>query len=232
MIALRFAAVAVVGGPAGGAQVEVPAANVLPGARGLRGALSCLNGARLGIAWGALGAGEACYHAARAHALARTSQFGRALAQTQLAQLRLADMATYLALALQGCLQVRARRPSSSLAADGSRALMGLWLVRVASRRFASRHVASPCGRRQVARLQDSPAGVAPEAISLVKRNSALRALEAARAARDMLGAGGISEEAHVMRHLMNLETVNTYEGTQDVHALLLGRAITGLSAF
>ncbi|MGH7057517.1 MAG: acyl-CoA dehydrogenase [Acetobacteraceae bacterium] len=166
--------------------VPVPAANVLPGVKGLRGPFSCLNNARYGIAWGALGAAEFCWHAARAYTLERR-MFGRPLAATQLIQKKLADMQTEIALALQAVLRL-------------GRLMEG--------------------GR------------VAPEMISLCKRNSCAKALDIARLARDMHGANGIIDEYHVIRHLMNLETVNTYEGTNDVHALILGRAQTGLSAF
>ena len=166
--------------------VFVPEDNLLPGASGLGGPFGCLNRARYGIAWGALGAAEFCWHAARAYGLER-QLFGRPLAQTQLFQKKLADMQTDIALGLQGCLRV---------------------------------------GRL----LDEGQAG--PEVISLIKRNSCGRALDIARLARDMHGGNGISEAFHVMRHLCNLETVNTYEGTHDVHALILGRAQTGLSAF
>ncbi len=166
--------------------VFVPAENMLPGTKGLRGPFSCLNNARYGIAWGALGAAEFCWHAARDYTLSR-SMFGRPLAATQLIQKKLADMQTEIALALQGALRV--------------------------------------------GRLLDEHAA-APEMISLVKRNSCGKALEIARAARDMHGGNGISDEYHVIRHVLNLEAVNTYEGTHDVHALILGRAQTGLNAF
>jgi glutaryl-CoA dehydrogenase len=166
--------------------VFVPEENMLPGAKGLRGPFSCLNNARYGIAWGALGAAEFCFAAARGYTLAR-QMFGRPLAQTQLVQKKLADMQTEIALGLQGVLRL--------------------------------------------GRLLDA-GQAAPEMISLCKRNSCGKALEIARAARDMHGGNGIVDEYHVIRHMMNLETVNTYEGTQDVHALILGRGITGLSAF
>ena len=166
--------------------VRIPADNLLPGARGLGGPFGCLNRARYGIAWGAMGAAEFCWHAARQYVLDR-KQFGRPLAANQLVQKKLADMQTEIALGLQGCLR------------------MG--------------------------RLMD--AGRLPvESISLMKRNNCGKALEVARAARDMHGGNGISDEYHVIRHLMNLETVNTYEGTHDIHALILGRAQTGLQAF
>ena len=166
--------------------VLVPAANLLPGASGLGGPFGCLNRARYGIAWGTMGAAEACWHAARQYTLER-KQFGRPLAANQLVQKKLADMQTEIALGLQGCLR------------------MG--------------------------RLLDE--GALPvETISLLKRNNSGKALEIARTARDMHGANGISDEYHVIRHVMNLETVNTYEGTHDIHALILGRAQTGLQAF
>ena len=153
---------------------------------GLKGPFGCLNRARYGIAWGSMGAAEACYAAARQYGLDR-HQFGRPLAATQLYQKKLADMATEIALGLQAALQV--------------------------------------------GRLMDDDA-VAPEMISLIKRNNVGKALEIARAARDMHGGNGISDEYPVMRHAINLETVNTYEGTHDIHALIIGRAITGLPAF
>ena len=159
---------------------------LLPGVEGMKGPFGCLNRARYGISWGAMGAAEYCRAAARAYGMDRR-QFGRPLAATQLYQKKLADMATEIALGLQASLQV------GRLMDDG---------------RFA------------------------PEMISLVKRNNAGKALEIARAARDMHGGNGISEEYQVMRHMLNLETVNTYEGTHDVHALILGRAITGIAAF
>lgn len=166
--------------------VFVPAENLLPGVHGLKGPFGCLNKARYGIAWGALGAAEFCWHAARQYTLDRR-QFGRPLAQNQLVQKKLADMMTEITLGLQGCLRV---------------------------------------GRL----LDDGKA--APEAISLVKRNSCGKALDIARMARDMHGGNGIHDEYHVIRHMINLETVNTYEGTHDIHALILGRAQTGLQAF
>ncbi|PWR24070.1 acyl-CoA dehydrogenase [Zavarzinia compransoris] len=166
--------------------VFVPAENLLPNARGLGGPFGCLNRARYGISWGALGAAEFCWHAARQYTLDR-KQFGRPLAQTQLVQKKLADMQTEISLGLQGSLRV--------------------------------------------GRLMDE-GKVLPEAISLVKRNNCGKALDIARQARDMHGGNGISGEFHVIRHLLNLETVNTYEGTHDVHALILGRAQTGLQAF
>lgn len=167
-------------------EVFVPDEQLLPNASGLSGPFGCLNKARYGIAWGALGAAEFCFHAARQYTLDR-QQFGRPLAQTQLIQKKLADMQTEINLALLGCLQA--------------------------------------------GRLMD--AGQLPvETISLIKRNSCGKALEIARIARDMHGGNGIADEYHVIRHVMNLEAVNTYEGTHDVHALILGRAITGLQAF
>ena len=166
--------------------VEVGEDALLPGVEGLKGPFGCLNRARYGISWGALGAAEFCLHAARQYGLDR-HQFGRPLAQTQLHQLKLANMLTEIALGLQGSLRV--------------------------------------------GRLLDE-AQAAPEMISIIKRNNCGKALEIARWARDMHGGNGISEEFQVMRHMSNLETVNTYEGTHDVHALILGRAITGLQAF
>ena len=166
--------------------VHVGAEALLPGVEGMKGPFGCLNRARYGISWGAMGAAEFCRAAARAYGLDRR-QFGRPLAATQLYQKKLADMATDIALGLQASLRV--------------------------------------------GRLMDE-GRFAPEMISLVKRNNAGKALEIARAARDMHGGNGISEEYQVMRHMLNLETVNTYEGTHDVHALILGRAITGIAAF
>jgi glutaryl-CoA dehydrogenase len=166
--------------------VEVGEDALLPNVSGLKGPFGCLNRARYGIAWGAMGAAEFCWHAARQYTLDR-KQFGRPLAQTQLVQKKLADMQTEIALGLQGALR--------------------------AGRLFDE-------GR------------LAPEAISLIKRNNCGKALDIARAARDMHGGNGIQEEYHVMRVAQNLETVNTYEGTHDVHALILGRAQTGLQAF
>ncbi|WP_281018213.1 MULTISPECIES: acyl-CoA dehydrogenase [unclassified Minwuia] len=166
--------------------VFVPAENLLPNISGLGGPFGCLNNARFGIAWGALGAAEFCWHAARTYTMDR-KQFGRPLAQNQLIQKKLADMQTEIAIGLQGCLAV--------------------------------------------GRMKDAGA-CPPESISIIKRNSCGKALDIARTARDMHGGNGIHEEYHVMRHLMNLETVNTYEGTHDVHALILGRAQTGLQAF
>jgi len=167
-------------------EVFVPEENLLPGVRGLKGPFGCLNSARFGIAWGALGAAEFCWHAARQYTLDRT-QFGRPLAATQLIQKKLADMQTEIAIGLSACLQAGREKDAGTL------------------------H---------------------PTAISLIKRNSCGKAIEIARAARDMHGGNGISDEYHVIRHVMNLEAVNTYEGTHDVHALILGRAQTGLQAF
>ena len=166
--------------------VRVPDDALLPGVTGLKGPLSCLTRARFGIAWGALGAAEFCWHAARQYTLDR-KQFGRPLAATQLVQLKLANMQTEITLALHACLRV--------------------------------------------GRLMDAHRAT-PEMVSLVKRNSAGKALDVARAARDMHGGNGISDEFHVIRHAVNLEAVNTYEGTHDVHALVLGRAQTGIQAF
>jgi glutaryl-CoA dehydrogenase len=166
--------------------VFVPAENLLPNVKGLKGPFGCLNKARYGIAWGALGAAEFCWQAARAYTLDR-KQFGRPLAANQLIQKKLADMQTEIALGLQSVLRV--------------------------------------------GRLMDEGRAT-PEMVSLVKRNSCGKSLEIARAARDMHGGNGIADEYHVIRHVMNLEAVNTYEGTHDVHALILGRAQTGISAF
>jgi glutaryl-CoA dehydrogenase len=166
--------------------VFVPAENQLPGVKGLRGPFSCLNNARYGISWGALGAAEFCWHAAREYTLGRM-MFGRPLAATQLIQKKLADMQTEITIGLQAVLRL--------------------------------------------GRLMDE-GRAAPEMISLCKRNSCGKALEIARTARDMHGGNGIADEYHVIRHVMNLEAVNTYEGTHDVHALILGRAQTGISAF
>ena len=166
--------------------VEVPEANLLPNVKGLAGPFGCLNKARYGISWGAMGAAEFCWHAARSYTLER-KQFGRPLAQNQLIQKKLADMQTEITLGLQGSLRI---------------------------------------GRL----IDDDNCPV--EIISMMKRNNCGKALDIARLSRDMHGGNGISDEYHVMRHLMNLETVNTYEGTHDVHALILGRAQTGLQAF
>ena len=167
-------------------EVFVPAENIFPEVTGLRGPFSCLNKARYGIAWGALGAAEFCWHAARNYTLERT-QFNRPLAANQLVQKKLADMQTEIAISLQASLRV--------------------------------------------GRLLDEGQGT-PEMISLVKRNSCGKSLDVARVARDMHGANGIVDEYHVIRHVLNLETVNTYEGTHDVHALILGRAQTGIQSF
>jgi glutaryl-CoA dehydrogenase len=166
--------------------VFVPKVNMLPKAEGLSGPFGCLNKARYGIAWGALGAAEFCWHGARQYTLDR-EQFGKPLAATQLIQKKLADMQTDISVGLLACLQA--------------------------------------------GRLMDS-GKLAPEAISLIKRNSCGKALDIARVARDMHGGNGISDEFHIIRHVMNLEAVNTYEGTHDVHALILGRAQTGIQAF
>ncbi len=167
-------------------EVFVPEENKLPHAKGLAGPFSCLNSARLGIAWGALGAAETCWHTALQYTMDR-KQFGRPLAANQLIQKKLAIMQTDISLGLQGCLQA--------------------------------------CRLRDEGKL-------APPLISLLKRNSCLKALDAAREARDMLGGNGISDEFPIMRHCQNLEVVNTYEGTQDIHALILGRSQTGIQAF
>jgi glutaryl-CoA dehydrogenase len=166
--------------------VFVPEENWLPGVEGLKGPFGCLNRARYGISWGALGAAEFCWHAARQYTLDRR-QFGRPLAATQLIQKKLADMQTEITIGLAAV--------------------------------------------ARVGRLMDD-GRAAPEMISLVKRNSCGKALDIARQARDMHGANGVSDEFHVIRHVMNLEAVNTYEGTHDVHALILGRAQTGIQAF
>jgi glutaryl-CoA dehydrogenase len=166
--------------------VFVPEENLLPNVEGLKGPFGCLNKARFGIAWGALGAAEFCWHAARGYTLER-KQFGRPLAANQLIQKKLADMQTEITLGLQSVLRV--------------------------------------------GRLMDE-GRAAPEMVSMVKRNSCGKSLDIARLARDMHGGNGVSDEYHVMRHVMNLEAVNTYEGTHDVHALILGRAQTGLQAF
>ena len=166
--------------------VFVPAENELPNADGLSGPLGCLDNARYGIAWGALGAAEFCWHTARQYVLDR-KQFGKPLAANQLIQFKLANMQTQISLALQACLRV--------------------------------------------GQLKDQGRTATPM-ISLIKRNSSLIALDIARQARDMLGANGIMEEFNVVRHMMNLETVKTYEGTADIHALILGHAQTGLQAF
>lgn len=167
-------------------KVFVPEANAFPDIRGLKGPFGCLNKARYGIAWGAMGAAEFCWKAARQYTLDR-KQFGRPLAATQLVQLKLANMQTEIALGLQAALRV--------------------------------------------GRLMDED-NAAPEMISLIKRNNCGKALDIARVARDMHGGNGISDEFHIIRHVMNLEAVNTYEGTHDIHALILGRAQTGIQAF
>jgi glutaryl-CoA dehydrogenase len=167
-------------------EVFVPDDNYLPNVKGLKGPFGCLNKARFGISWGALGAAEFCWHAARQYTLDR-SQFGRPLASNQLIQKKLADMQTEIALGLQSVLRV--------------------------------------------AHLLDAGRAT-PEMVSLVKRNSCGKALDIARASRDMHGGNGIADEYQVIRHVLNLEAVNTYEGTHDVHALILGRAQTGISAF
>jgi len=166
--------------------VEIPEDNLLPNAKGLGGPFGCLNKARFGISWGAMGAAEYCWHAARTYTLDR-KQFGRPLAANQLIQKKLADMQTEITLGLQGALRI--------------------------------------------GRMMDNDE-CPVENISMMKRNNCGKALDIARMARDMHGGNGISDEYHVIRHLMNLETVNTYEGTHDIHALILGRAQTGLQAF
>ncbi len=166
--------------------VFVPEENLLPNVSGLKGPFGCLNNARYGIAWGALGAAEFCWHAARQYTMDR-KQFGKPLAANQLIQKKLADMQTEITLGLHACLRL--------------------------------------------GRLKDENRA-APEAISMLKRNSCGKSLDIARQARDMHGGNGVSDEYHVIRHVMNLEAVNTYEGTHDIHALILGRAQTGLQAF
>ncbi len=166
--------------------VFVPEENLLPNVQGLKGPFGCLNNARYGIAWGALGAAEFCWHAARQYTMDR-KQFGKPLAANQLIQKKLADMQTEITLGLHACLRL--------------------------------------------GRLKDENRA-APEAISMLKRNSCGKSLDIARMARDMHGGNGVSDEYHVIRHVMNLEAVNTYEGTHDIHALILGRAQTGLQAF
>jgi len=167
-------------------EVFVPEENLLPNVSGLKGPFSCLNNARYGIAWGALGAAEACWHAARSYTMER-KQFGRPLAANQLIQKKLVDMQTEITLGLHACLRL--------------------------------------------GRLKDEDRA-APEMISLLKRNNCGKALDIARVARDMHGGNGVSDEYGVIRHVLNLEAVNTYEGTHDVHALILGRAQTGIAAF
>ena len=166
--------------------VDISEDQLLPNAQGLAGPFGCLNRARYGISWGAIGAAEACWHQARSYTLDR-KQFGKPLAANQLIQKKLADMQTEITLGLQGSLRL--------------------------------------------GRLMDD-GNASAELISLMKRNNAGKALAMAREARDMLGGNGISDEYHVMRHVMNLEAVNTYEGTHDIHALILGRCQTGLQAF
>lgn len=166
--------------------VVIPEENILPNVEGLQGPFGCLNNARYGIGWGALGAAEFCFETARNYVLDR-KQFGNPLAKNQLIQKKLADMMTEISIGLQACLQV--------------------------------------------GRLKDL-GNATPEMISIVKRNSCGKALDIARTARDMLGGNGICDEYHIIRHVMNLESVNTYEGTHDIHALILGRSITGLQAF
>ena len=166
--------------------VFCPEENAFPEVRGLKGPFTCLNSARYGIAWGALGAAEDCWHRARTYVLER-KQFGRPLAANQLIQKKLADMQTEITLGLQGCLRL--------------------------------------------GRMKDEGSAT-PEITSILKRNSCGKALDIARTARDMLGGNGIFDEFGVIRHLVNLEVVNTYEGTHDIHALILGRAMTGIAAF
>ncbi|XP_026492201.1 glutaryl-CoA dehydrogenase, mitochondrial [Vanessa tameamea] len=167
-------------------EVAIPEENLLPNVVGMKGPFGCLNNARYGIAWGALGAAETCLRIAREYTLDR-KQFGRPLASNQLIQKKLADMITEISLGFQACLHV--------------------------------------------GRLKDEGL-VVPEMISLLKRNNCGKALEIARVARDMLGGNGVSDEYHIIRHVMNLEAVNTYEGTHDIHSLILGKAITGIQAF
>jgi glutaryl-CoA dehydrogenase len=167
-------------------EVFVPEENRFPEVEGLKGPFTCLNSARYGIAWGALGAAESCWHTARQYVMDR-HQFGRPLAANQLIQKKLADMQTEITLGLQGCLRL--------------------------------------------GRMKDE-GSASPEITSIMKRNSCGKALDIARAARDMLGGNGISDEYGIIRHMLNLEVVNTYEGTHDIHALILGRAQTGIQAF
>lgn len=166
--------------------VEVPEANLLPLAKGLKGPFGCLNNARYGIAWGALGSAEFCFHTARQYSLDRI-QFKAPLASYQLVQKEFADMQTEIAIGLQACLKAGRLKEENKLA---------------------------------------------PEMISLIKRNSCMKSIDIARRCRDMLGGNGISDEYHIIRHVMNLESVNTYEGTNSIHALILGRAATGIQAF
>ena len=167
-------------------EVFCPEENAFPEVRGLKGPFTCLNSARYGIAWGALGAAEDCFHRARQYTLDR-KQFGKPLAANQLVQKKLADMLSEIAIGLQGCLRLGRMKDEGTASTDLT---------------------------------------------SIMKRNSCGKALDIARTARDMLGGNGISDEFGVARHLVNLEVVNTYEGTHDVHALILGRAITGIAAF
>jgi glutaryl-CoA dehydrogenase len=167
-------------------EVFCPEENAFPEVRGLKGPFTCLNSARYGIAWGALGAAESCWHTARQYVLDR-KQFGKPLAANQLVQKKLADMQTEITLGLQGCLRL--------------------------------------------GRMKDEGTA-AVEITSIMKRNSCGKALDIARVARDMLGGNGISDEFGIIRHMVNLEVVNTYEGTHDIHALILGRAQTGIAAF
>jgi glutaryl-CoA dehydrogenase len=167
-------------------EVFVPQENLLPNVHGLKGPMGCLSSARLGIAWGTLGAAEDCWYTARQYVMDR-KQFGRPLAANQIIQLKLADMQTEINLALLSVLRATRLKEQDKLA---------------------------------------------PETISMIKRNSCIKSLQIARVARDMLGGNGISEEFPIMRHMLNLETVNTYEGTNDIHALILGRAQTGIAAF
>lgn len=167
--------------------VFVPAENLLPNVKGLGGPFGCLNNARYGIAWGALGAAEACLDVARQYTLDR-KQFNNPLARNQLVQMKMANMVTEISLGLQGCLRV--------------------------------------------GRLKDETGEFVPDMVSIIKRNSCGKSLDIARVARDMLGGNGIVDEYHIIRHVMNLEVVNTYEGTHDIHGLIIGRAITGLQAF
>lgn len=167
--------------------VFVPAENILPNVKGLGGPFGCLNNARYGIAWGALGAAESCLDVARQYTLDRI-QFGNPLARNQIPQIKMADMLTEISIGLQACLRV--------------------------------------------GRLKDETGEFTPDMVSLIKRNSCGKALNIARVARDMLGGNGIVDEYHIVRHMMNLEVVNTYEGTHDIHGLILGKAITGLQAF
>lgn len=166
--------------------VQIPESNLLPNVQGLKGPFGCLNNARYGIAWGALGAAEFCFETARNYTLDR-KQFGKPLASNQLIQKEFADMMTEITLGLQACLRV--------------------------------------------GRLKDE-GKAAPEMISMIKRNSCNKAIAIARAARDCLGGNGISDEYHIIRHVMNLEAVITYEGTKNIHSLILGKAVTGIPAF